>query len=102
MSQCEDQISVSTRTPSHQIVTGIYEWRLQHPNATLTEIEAALDQRWHRVRAWNLQLDPAPSLRVFHILRYAKPQRVPIKGHGSILILDWQVRVLNMCEHHSS
>ena len=51
MSQCEDQISVSTRTPSHQIVTGIYEWRLQHPNATLTEIEAALDQRWHRVRA---------------------------------------------------
>jgi predicted RNA-binding Zn-ribbon protein involved in translation (DUF1610 family) len=27
------------------------EWRLQHPKATLREIEAALDERWGKARA---------------------------------------------------
>lgn len=27
-------------------VTGVTEWRLPHPRATLSEIEAALDERW--------------------------------------------------------
>jgi hypothetical protein len=40
---------------SYEILTGMYEWRLQHPDATLTEIEAALDERWYRVRARMLQ-----------------------------------------------
>lgn len=33
------------------IVTGMREWRLQHPKATLREIEEALDQRWYHLRA---------------------------------------------------
>ena len=37
-------------TFSHDILTGIYEWRLQHPIATLTEIEQELDTRWYRLR----------------------------------------------------
>jgi hypothetical protein len=37
------------------IVTGMREWRLQHPDATLREIEAAMDERWYRVRARLLQ-----------------------------------------------
>ncbi len=47
----------SPRTPdqwhrvSEEIVTGMQEWRLQHPKATLSEIEAALDARWARMRA---------------------------------------------------
>jgi hypothetical protein len=36
---------------SYEILTGMYEWRLQHPDATLTEIEQALDERWYRLRA---------------------------------------------------
>jgi hypothetical protein len=36
---------------SYDILTGMCEWHLQHPNASLTEIEQALDQRWFRVRA---------------------------------------------------
>ena len=40
---------------SDEILTGMYEWRLQHPDATLTEIEQALDQRWYRLRARLLQ-----------------------------------------------
>jgi hypothetical protein len=46
-----DSPDLTEETFSHEIVTGMYEWRLQHPNATLTEIEAALDERWYRVRA---------------------------------------------------
>jgi hypothetical protein len=32
------------------ILTGFKEWRLQHPRATLSEIEAALDERLARLR----------------------------------------------------
>jgi hypothetical protein len=40
---------------SFDIVTGMREWRLQHPNATLREIEEALDERWYRARARMLE-----------------------------------------------
>ena len=38
-------------TVSYDILTGLHAWRLQHPDATLTETEAALAERWYRVRA---------------------------------------------------
>jgi YgiT-type zinc finger domain-containing protein len=38
-----------------EIVTGMAEWRQQHPTATLREIEAALDARWAVARARILQ-----------------------------------------------
>jgi predicted RNA-binding Zn-ribbon protein involved in translation (DUF1610 family) len=40
---------------SDDISTGMHEWRLQHPDATLTEIEQVLDERWYRLRARMLQ-----------------------------------------------
>ena len=33
------------------VTSGFKEWRLQHPRATLSEIEAALDSRWAVARA---------------------------------------------------
>jgi hypothetical protein len=36
---------------SEEILTGMQEWRLQHPTATLSEIEAELDTRLARMRA---------------------------------------------------
>lgn len=33
------------------VLTGFKEWRLQHPKATLSEIEAALGERLARMRA---------------------------------------------------
>lgn len=33
------------------VVTGFKEWRLQHPQASLREIEAALDEQWAVARA---------------------------------------------------
>ena len=38
-----------------EVLTGVKEWRLQHPKATLCEIENALDERWARARARLLQ-----------------------------------------------
>lgn len=36
---------------SADILTGMRAWQLQHSDATLTEIEHALDERWDRLRA---------------------------------------------------
>ena len=40
---------------SEEVITGMKEWRLQHPRATLTEIETALDERLARLRARMLE-----------------------------------------------
>ena len=37
------------------VMTGMKEWRLQHPRATFQEIESALDEELARVRARMLQ-----------------------------------------------
>ena len=39
------------QSQSSAMLTGLAEWRAQHPRATLREIEAELDQRWAVVRA---------------------------------------------------
>jgi hypothetical protein len=36
---------------AEEVLSGMTEWRLQHPRATFSEIEAALDARLNRVRA---------------------------------------------------
>ena len=41
----------SAEALSSEILSGMREWNVQHPNATLTEIEQALDERWYRLRA---------------------------------------------------
>ncbi len=37
-------------TVSGEMLSGMREWRLQHPTATLREIEAALDEHWYHLR----------------------------------------------------
>jgi len=43
------------RALSDEVLSGMKEWRLQHPRATLREIEAALDERLARLRARMLE-----------------------------------------------
>ncbi len=43
------------RELAEEVITGMKEWRLQHPQATFAEIEAALDDRLARLRARMLQ-----------------------------------------------
>jgi predicted RNA-binding Zn-ribbon protein involved in translation (DUF1610 family) len=40
---------------AEQVMSGMKEWRLQHPKATLTEIERALDERLGRMRVRMLE-----------------------------------------------
>jgi len=40
---------------SFEMMSGMAEWRMQHPKAQLREIEAALDERIERVRAKMLE-----------------------------------------------
>ena len=40
---------------SQDVLTGMREWRLQHPKATLREIELALDEHFAGLRARMLQ-----------------------------------------------
>jgi predicted RNA-binding Zn-ribbon protein involved in translation (DUF1610 family) len=40
---------------AEEVMSGMKEWRLQHPKATLREIERALDERLAKMRARMLQ-----------------------------------------------
>jgi predicted RNA-binding Zn-ribbon protein involved in translation (DUF1610 family) len=40
---------------AEEVMSGMKEWRLQHPKATLREIEQALDERLGKMRARMLQ-----------------------------------------------
>lgn len=64
---------------SDDILSGVYEWRLQHPKATLTEIEAAIDERLARLRTKMLQdaalATPAADWRT------APPEERPLCPH---------------------
>jgi len=40
---------------SEEILSGLHEWRVQHPQATLCQIETAIDDRLTRLRTKLLQ-----------------------------------------------
>jgi len=40
---------------SEEVMTGMKDWRVQHPKATFREIEAALDERLGKMRARMLE-----------------------------------------------
>lgn len=50
-----DRFDARWRDLSAEAVTGMAEWRVQHPKATLQEIETALDERLGRLRAQMLE-----------------------------------------------
>jgi hypothetical protein len=50
-----DAVEARWQDLSEEVFTGMAEWRVQHPRATFSEIEAALDERLAGVRARMLQ-----------------------------------------------
>ena len=50
-----DKLEAQWRELSEEAMTGMAEWRVQHPKATFQEIETALDERLGRLRARMLQ-----------------------------------------------
>jgi hypothetical protein len=71
---------------SAEILTGMREWRLQHPKATLSEIEAALDERWYRLRARMLR-DVALQSQATNWQQSTATERPTCRGCGTPLIL---------------
>jgi hypothetical protein len=50
-----EEVEAGWQALADEVLTGMKEWRLRHPRASLREIEAALDERLSRVRARLLQ-----------------------------------------------
>ena len=76
-------VAARWRELSDEVITGMAEWWGQHPRATLTEIEAALDERLARVRARMLQDTPLASAATdVSQLPEAERPRCPECGHA--------------------
>ena len=73
-------------TLSQEILTGMREWRLQHPKATLREIELALDAQLARLRARMLQ-DVALQSVATDWKQAASADRPSCRLCGTLLIL---------------
>ena len=67
-----------------EILAGVKEWRLQHPQATFVEIEAALDARWLAARAGLLQ-DLALASRAADLAGRPTGERARCPGCGTEL-----------------
>jgi hypothetical protein len=50
-----EELEARWRALSEEVFTGMAEWRVRHPRAAFSEIEAALDERLATVRARMLQ-----------------------------------------------
>jgi len=50
-----DELDARWHELAEEVLLGIKEWRLQHPTASLSEIEQAIDERWSKARARILQ-----------------------------------------------
>jgi YgiT-type zinc finger domain-containing protein len=99
---------------SGEMLSGMREWRLQHPKATLREIEAALDEHWYRLRArmlhdlalhsaaTNWKDAPAterpvcPACEASLVLRGTRPRQLKTYG-GQTLALDRSYGVCPRC-----
>ena len=71
---------------SAEILSGMREWRLSHPKATLREIEVALDEHLSRLRARMLQDVALQSVAADWKLA-AAPDRPTCRRCGTPLIL---------------
>ena len=63
---------------SEEVLSGMKEWRLQHPRATLREMEEALDERLARMRARMLE-DMALASKAADLRKAAQEAR-PVCG----------------------
>jgi hypothetical protein len=50
-----EEFDAGWRAAAEDAMAGMKQWRLEHPKATLEEIEAALDERLSKLRARMLQ-----------------------------------------------
>jgi YgiT-type zinc finger domain-containing protein len=69
---------------AEEVISGMKEWRLQHPRAKLSEIEQALDERLARMRARLLQ-DAALASAAADIAAAQEKERPVCPECGAVL-----------------
>lgn len=47
----DEEIEARWQKLAAEVMSGIREWKVQHPKPSLEEIEAAIDERWAKARA---------------------------------------------------
>lgn len=50
-----EEIEARWQQLADEVMTGMKEWRLAHPEATFREMEKAIDERWSKARARMLE-----------------------------------------------
>jgi hypothetical protein len=68
-----------------EVLSGMKEWRLQHPKTTLRQIEAALDERLGKMRARMLQ-DAALASAAADLKAAQATERPVCSECGSVLV----------------
>ena len=86
-----DKRPAGWRVGAEELLVGMAEWRWQHPQATLTEIERALDERWSHLRVRMLE-DLAQSSALTDLPRLPVEQRPTCGGCGQRLEAHGQER----------
>jgi len=70
---------------AEEVLSGVKEWRLQHPQATLREIEGALDERLGKLRARMLQ-DAALASAVADLKAAAAAERPRCRACETVVV----------------
>lgn len=76
-----------------EVLTGMKEWRLQHPRASLREIEGALDERLGKMRVRMLQ-DTVLASAVADLRRESEMGAVCAECGGRLVARGVEVREL--------
>ena len=84
---------------AEEVMSGMKEWRLQHPKATLREIEAALDERLGQVRA-RLLRDLALASEVANLQAAPEHERPRCPQCGRVLEARGQQRRVLTTQHN--
>ena len=72
-----------------EVMSGMKEWRLQHPKATLGEMEAALDERLGKMRARMLE-DVALASAAADVSQVPEVERPRCPTCGAVLVARGQ------------
>lgn len=70
---------------AEEVLSGMKEWRLQHPKATLRQIETALDERLGKMRARMLE-DAALASAAADLKAAQAAERPVCSACGSVLV----------------
>ncbi len=84
---------------AEEVLSGMKEWRLQHPKATLRRIEAALDERLGKMRVRMLQ-DAALASTAADI-KAAHADERPVCGECGSQLVERTVAVRELITQHN-